>query len=133
MSDPSTILVVDDTPSNRILVAKILQMNDFQVLEAQDVAEAVRVSQAYRGTIHLLIADLVLPTSNGIELARILRPLHPDMKVLYISGYHADVNVQFEVWDKKADFIAKPFTPNSLLRKIQSLLGSSSSVEERAQ
>jgi CheY-like chemotaxis protein len=125
MEKHPTILVVDDIASNRTLVKEILKINDYQVLEAKDSQEAKHVSETHKGPIHLLIADLVMPQTNGIELARFLRPLRPEMKVLYISGYNADVNVQLEVWDDEADFLPKPFSPNGLLQKVCDLLDSS--------
>ena len=117
-----TILVVDDIASNRTLVKEILKINDYHVLEAKDSDEAKQVSESYQGPINLLIADLVMPRTNGMELARFLRPKRPEMKVLYISGYNADVNVQIEVWDAEADFLPKPFSPNGLLQKVCDLL-----------
>ena len=117
-----TILVVDDIASNRTLVKEILKIHDYDVLEAKDSEEAKKVSRTYAGPIHLLISDLVMPNVNGIELARFLRPQRPEMKVLYISGYNADVNVQIEVWDDEADFLPKPFSPNGLLQKVEDLL-----------
>lgn len=117
-----TILVVDDIASNRALVKEILKIHDYHVLEAKDSDEAKKVSRAHQGPIHLLIADLVMPNVNGIDLARFLRPQRPEMKVLYISGYNADVNVQIEVWDEEADFLPKPFSPNGLLQKVEDLL-----------
>jgi len=97
-----TILVVDDIASNRTLVKEILKINDYHVLEAKDSDEAKQVAETHQGPINLLIADLVMPRINGMELARYLRPKRPEMKVLYISGYNADVNVQIEVWDAEA-------------------------------
>lgn len=126
-----TILVVDDIASNRTLVKEILKINDYNVLEAKDSDEAKQVSESYPGTIHLLIADLVMPRTNGMELARFLRPKRPDMKVLYISGYNADVNVQIEVWDAEADFLPKPFSPNGLLQKVCDLLDPSMSDKDK--
>ena len=125
-----TILVVDDIASNRTLVKEILKINDYNVLEAKDSEDAKHVSEAYQGPIHLLIADLVMPRINGMELARFLRPKRPEMKVLYISGYNADVNVQLEVWDDEADFLPKPFSPNGLLQKVCDLLDPSMSGRE---
>lgn len=117
-----TILVVDDIASNRTLVKEILKINDYNVLEAKDSDDAKQVAEAHAGPINLLIADLVMPRINGMELARFLRPKRPEMKVLYISGYNADVNVQIEVWDAEADFLPKPFSPNGLLQKVCDLL-----------
>lgn len=125
MDKQPVILVVDDIASNRTLVKEILKINDYTVLEAKDSDEAKAVSESHQGTIQLLIADLVMPRTNGIELARFLRPKRPEMKVLYISGYNADVNVQLEVWDEEADFLPKPFSPNGLLQKVGDLLDSS--------
>jgi DNA-binding response OmpR family regulator len=126
-----TILVVDDIASNRTLVKEILKINDYVVLEAKDSEEAKQVSESHRGPIHLLIADLVMPRTNGMELARFLRPKRPEMKVLYISGYNADVNVQIEVWDAEADFLPKPFSPNGLLQKVCDLLDPSMSDKDK--
>jgi DNA-binding response OmpR family regulator len=126
-----TILVVDDIASNRTLVKEILKINEYHVLEAKDSDEARQVSDAYQGPINLLIADLVMPRTNGMELARFLRPKRPEMKVLYISGYNADVNVQIEVWDAEADFLPKPFSPNGLLQKVCDLLDPSMSDKDK--
>lgn len=126
-----TILVVDDIASNRTLVKEILKINDYHVLEAKDSDEAKLVSDGFQGPIQLLIADLVMPRVNGMELARFLRPKRPEMKVLYISGYNADVNVQIEVWDAEADFLPKPFSPNGLLQKVCDLLDPSMSDKDK--
>lgn len=126
-----TILVVDDIASNRTLVKEILKINDYNVLEAKDSDDAKSVSENHHGPIHLLIADLVMPRTNGMELARFLRPKRPEMKVLYISGYNADVNVQIEVWDAEADFLPKPFSPNGLLQKVCDLLDPSMSDKDK--
>jgi two-component system cell cycle sensor histidine kinase/response regulator CckA len=127
-----TILVVDDIASNRTLVKEILKINDYNVLEAKDSEEAKQVSQAFVGPIHLLISDLVMPKVNGMELAKYLRPKRPEMKVLYISGYNADVNVQLEVWDDTADFLPKPFSPNGLLQKVCDLLDPSMTDKDKS-
>ena len=126
-----TILVVDDIASNRTLVKEILKINDYVVLEAKDSEDAKHVSETHQGPISLLIADLVMPRINGMELARYLRPKRPEMKVLYISGYNADVNVQIEVWDAEADFLPKPFSPNGLLQKVGDLLDPSMSDKDK--
>ncbi|MEO6096753.1 MAG: response regulator [Fibrobacteria bacterium] len=126
-----TILVVDDIASNRTLVKEILKINDYHVLEAKDSEDAKAVSESHKGPIQLLITDLVMPRINGMELARFLRPKRPEMKVLYISGYNADVNVQIEVWDAEADFLPKPFSPNGLLQKVCDLLDPSMSDKDK--
>jgi two-component system cell cycle sensor histidine kinase/response regulator CckA len=131
MEKTPTILVVDDIASNRTLVKEILKINDYHVLEAKDSEDAKAVSESHKGPIQLLITDLVMPRINGMELARFLRPKRPEMKVLYISGYNADVNVQIEVWDAEADFLPKPFSPNGLLQKVCDLLDPSMSDKDK--
>jgi two-component system, cell cycle sensor histidine kinase and response regulator CckA len=131
MEKTPTILVVDDIASNRTLVKEILKINDYHVLEAKDSEDAKAVSENHKGPIQLLITDLVMPRINGMELARYLRPKRPEMKVLYISGYNADVNVQIEVWDAEADFLPKPFSPNGLLQKVCDLLDPSMSDKDK--
>ncbi len=131
MEKQTTILVVDDIASNRMLVREILKINDYNILEAKDSEEAQLVSESFSGPIHLLIADLVMPKINGMELVKFLRPKRPEMKILYISGYNADVNVQLEIWDNRADFLSKPFSPSSLLKKIEDLLNPSESNKDQ--
>jgi two-component system, cell cycle sensor histidine kinase and response regulator CckA len=131
MEKTPTILVVDDIASNRTLVKEILKINDYHVLEAKDSEDAKAISENHKGPIQLLITDLVMPRINGMELARFLRPKRPEMKVLYISGYNADVNVQIEVWDAEADFLPKPFSPNGLLQKVCDLLDPSMSDKDK--
>ena len=122
MENPKTILVVDDILSNRNLVKEILQINEYFILVAGDSKIAEKISQEYSGKIDLMITDLVMPDGNGIELAKLLRPQRPEMKILYISGHSVDMNLQIEIWEKVADFLPKPFTPNSLLQKVAEML-----------
>ena len=130
MKKQPTVLVVDDLASNRMLVKEILKINDYHILEAKDSEEAQQVSESFSDPIHLLIADLVMPKVNGMELVKLLRPKRPDMKILYISGYNADVNVQLEIWDNRADFLSKPFSPSNLLKKVEDLLNPSVSNKD---
>ena len=69
------VLVVDDVQSNRTLISTILKMNGYEVLEAKDQEEALKVSEDHHGPIDLLVADLVLPKANGIQVAHSLRPM----------------------------------------------------------
>lgn len=125
-----TILIVDDKDSNRALVREILKLNDFSLLEARDSREALEVHRSHAGRIDLLITDLVMPDLNGIELARQIRPQRPEMKVLYMSGYMADAEVEMEVWDARADFLPKPFTPDALVEKVLDLLQPAADPED---
>ncbi|MDB5047440.1 MAG: domain S-box [Fibrobacteres bacterium] len=118
-----TILLVDDDVSVRALVEATLETQGYTILKAYDSDQALRLSDAQQGPIHLLIADQVMPPfMSGNELASCLRLMRPDIKVLYISGYAANDSVQDEVGDSSADFLPKPFTPDLLIRKVAKLV-----------
>ena len=76
----------------------------------------------YKGPIHLLMTDVVMPGLNGRELAERLLKIRPDMKVLYTSGYTDDVIVHHGVLDENIHFIGKPYTSQTLSKKIRSIL-----------
>jgi DNA-binding NtrC family response regulator len=123
----NTILLVDDDVSVRALVEATLEASGYEILKAYDSDQAMRLSDAHQGPIHLLIADQVMPPfMSGSELAACLRLMRPEIKVLYISGYAANDSVQDEVGDAAAEFLPKPFTPELLLRKVEKLLASAS-------
>ncbi len=116
-----TILLVDDDALVSSVAEATLRSQGYQVLTAQNSDEALRVSESHTGVIHLLIADQIMPPyMNGPELATCLRMLRPDLQVLYISGFGATATVQDEVGDAYASFLAKPFTPELLVAKVQS-------------
>ena len=83
-----TILLVEDDEMVRTLVRETLARDGYQVLDAPDPVEARRISDAFRGRIHLLITDVVLPKVSGREFAAQLKRKRPDMKVhVYVGLY----------------------------------------------
>lgn len=119
-----TILLVDDEESVHALVMAVLRDRGYRMLTARDSDQALRLCESHVGPIHLLIADLVVPPfMGGSELAQCIRLLRPEIKVLYISGYHASDLVLDEVDDSAADFLSKPFSPELLLNKVRALTG----------
>jgi two-component system cell cycle sensor histidine kinase/response regulator CckA len=124
-----TVLLVDDEEAVHALVLAVLKTQGYSTLTARDSDEALRLSDSHEGPIHLLITDVVMPPfMAGSELAQCMRMLRPEVKVLYISGYHANDLVLDEVGDATADFLSKPFSPDLLLEKVRRLTGASSSV-----
>jgi PAS domain S-box-containing protein len=119
-----TVLLVEDAKRVRQVVREILEMNGFEVLEARQGAEALRISARHQGPIHLMLTDVVMPEMSGRELAQRLMPLRPDMRVLYMSGYTDDAIVRHGVLDAGIAFIAKPFTPDGLAAKVRDVLDS---------
>jgi hypothetical protein len=118
-----TVLIVEDRPEVRNLVMDALQDSGYQVLEAGEGAEALQVAARHPGQIHLLVTDIIMPRMSGKELADRLKQLRPEIKVLYMSGYAADVISSRGSLDSGEDFIAKPFALDSLLTKVREVLG----------
>jgi DNA-binding NtrC family response regulator len=112
-------LLVEDEGRVRELAREILAAAGYAVIEAGEPEAALRAGREHRGTIHLLITDLVMPKMRGQELAQRLGPGRPAMKVLFMSG-HTPIYHGFPVQD--APFLQKPFTPDDLLRKVRELL-----------
>ncbi|HYY57817.1 MAG TPA: response regulator, partial [Pyrinomonadaceae bacterium] len=93
-----------------------------RVLEATHGHEALIVAERHDGPIHLMLSDVVMPQMSGRELAEQLSPVRREMKVLYMSGYTDDAIVHHGVLDEGMAFIEKPFTPNTLTRKLREVL-----------
>ena len=117
-----TILVVDDDQSVRQLLSKILTRSGFVVLEADGAECALQVANAHRGDLHLLVADVVMASGNGVELARRLAVTRPRMKTLLMSGYAERSLIPLKAGDVDATFIQKPFGPAELLARVGELL-----------
>jgi PAS domain S-box-containing protein len=121
-----TILLVEDAEPIRELTRSLLTDSGYKVLEADLPAKAIEIAKAYKGHIHLLLTDMVMPQMNGRALAEKLARIRPDMKVIYTSGYtgfsHSDL------LDPDLVFLAKPYTKESLLNKLRQVLMSDAEV-----
>ena len=117
-----TILLVEDEDSIRNVLARSLEHLGYNVLAAGTTHESIRIAKTYAGTIHLLLTDVIMPEMNGKELAAELQRLRPDMRVLFMSGYTADVITQQGRIDSDVDFIQKPVTQEVLSSTIRELL-----------
>ena len=121
-SRADTVLVVEDEEIVRELVCSVLKERGYHVLCADNGAEAIKLSDEHRGTIALLITDVVMPQMGGLELSRLIAERRPDARVLYVSGYsESDMNEQ-GILAPDADFMEKPFTPQALTRKVREVL-----------
>lgn len=119
-----TVLLVEDESVVRNLVHQVLKRSGYEVLEAQHGAEALRIVLQHPGPIHLLLTDLVMPLMGGRDLAKRLLGMRKNIKVLYMSGYTDDSAIRQGDLEPGIDFIQKPFTPDSLSRKVRSVLDS---------
>lgn len=123
-----TVLVAEDQPEVRRLAMRILKSNGYQLLEASSGPEALEVSGRHAGPIDLLVTDVIMPRMTGRELATRLRESRPQIKVLYVSGYTADVIGREGVLDAGVAYLPKPFTPAQLSVKVREVLGQSKTV-----
>ncbi len=117
-----TVLLVEDEPSVRSLVRSVLQSKGYTVLEASRGDEAVEISQQHSGPIHLLLTDVVMLGMSGRELAERLESIHPEAKVLFMSGYTDDAILRHGVLGAGTAFLQKPFTPETLAAKVRNTL-----------
>lgn len=120
-----TILLVEDDEMVRNLVRETLSRDGYKVLDAADPLEARRIADGFRGKIHLLITDVVMPKVSGRELAEQLIRRRPDLKVIYMSGYTDSAIVNSGILQKEVAFLQKPFTPTILIEKVREVLENS--------
>ena len=117
-----TILLVEDETGLRTLTCALLARCGYKVLAAQNATEALEASQQYQGPIHLMLTDVVMPGVNGRVLAQQLAQSRPDTKVVYMSGYTGQTFSGHAILDPGSRFLAKPFTRETLARRIREAL-----------
>jgi CheY-like chemotaxis protein len=117
-----TILIVEDDKEVRNLAVRILKRQGYTVLDGSYGAEAFNACRQHKGPIHLLVTDVVMPGMDGRALSESLSKLHPEMKVLYMSGYTDDAIIRHGVMEKGMNYIQKPFTVNGLTNKVREVL-----------
>ena len=120
-----TILVVEDEAPLRYLVNKILRQFGYSVLEADSGITALKVYKQNKDKIHLLLTDMVMPDGmTGRELAEIVQFDQPEIKVIFTSGYNAEiVGKDFELNDG-LNFLQKPYHPKKLAKAVRDCLDS---------
>jgi len=117
-----TILLVEDDEPVRLLLRDVLRRFGYTVLDAPDGPEAEQASAAHDGAIHLLLTDMVMPRMNGTQVAASITRSRPGTRVLYMSGFTDHPLLQQGVANASVAFIAKPFTPDGLARRIREVL-----------
>jgi two-component system, cell cycle sensor histidine kinase and response regulator CckA len=123
-SGNETILVVEDEPSVRSLVRRVLVKCGYHVLDAANGVEALALVSGFEQPIHLLLTDVIMPEMGGRDLAEQLAPNRPGMKILYMSGYAEDAIVVNHVLQPGFAFLPKPFAPDALTAKVREALES---------
>jgi DNA-binding NtrC family response regulator len=100
----------------------MLQQKGYNVLSASTVAIAETLTIQNAGKINLLLTDVIMPNMNGKDLAVKLLTISPDMKVLFMSGYSADIISTQGVLQNDIPFLQKPFSMETLISKVSEVL-----------
>jgi CheY-like chemotaxis protein len=117
-----TILLVEDELGVRQLVSEMLQRLGYRILPAAGGVDAIHLFEQHRGSIDLLVTDVIMPQMSGRELAQRLKLQQPSLKVLYISGYTDDMLAHHGVLESNVFLLQKPFAPDELAKKLREVL-----------
>ena len=117
-----TVLLVEDEPAVRAIVARILGDHGYRLLVAQNGAEGIAHARAASGAIDLVLTDLVMPGLSGRDTAAAVSELKPGIKVLFMSGYTDDAVLHFGGLEPGVEFLQKPFSAEELAHRVRSLL-----------
>lgn len=119
-----TILVVEDEESILKLTSRILTRLSYTVITANSPSEALNLAKEHGEAIDLLITDVIMQELSGRDLADRLLSLHPNLKILFMSGYTSTVIARHGVLEKGTHFIEKPFSARDLGAKVNEVLKS---------
>ena len=118
-----TLLVVEDEPGVRHLAQRVLENQGYTVLRAMNGQHALHLAQEHKGSpIRLVVTDVIMPLMGGKVMAEWLKTTYPDLKILFTSGYTDDAIAQHGVLDAGVEFLSKPYTPATLVRKVREML-----------
>jgi CheY-like chemotaxis protein len=117
-----TILLVEDETSLLSVTAAVLRSAGYTVLEAERPTKAIQLVDTYRGPIHLLLTDVIMPDVNGVELSQRLKAIRPDLKIVFLSGYGGEALERHLSVAPDAILVEKPFSKPALLGKIRAVL-----------
>ena len=117
-----TILVAEDDTLVREFIKEVLKGSGYNVIEAEDGEEALKLFTEHRDKIQLLILDVVMPKKNGKEVYDEIRKVRPDIKAIFTSGYNADVVHKKGILQEGLNYILKPVLPQELLKKAREVL-----------
>jgi len=118
-----TLLVAEDNEAVREMARMMLEGLGYRVLSGESAEACLEIAAAFDGPIDLLLTDVIMPGKNGRELYDLLSPARPGMKVLFMSGYSANVIGHHGILEEGVDFLQKPFRMADLSRKVREVLG----------
>ena len=126
---PNTILVVEDNPGVRGFLVNILSQNGYNVIDAEAAAGGLKLFEAHRLSICLVIVDMVMPGMSGLDLAVEFLVRCPLLQILYMSGYSDSVAIQGLLQHSTEVVLLKPFTESVLLERVRCLVRSKSKTD----
>jgi CheY-like chemotaxis protein len=118
-SGTEMVLLAEDDYTVRTLTKNLLQENGYTIIEAVNGEEAIRKFMDHAGEIQLLLLDVIMPKKNGWEAFDTIRRVRPDIRVIFMSGYTADVFLQRAIPEEEMNVLAKPIPPGDLLKAIR--------------
>jgi CheY-like chemotaxis protein len=128
-----TILLVEDEPSILRMTRMMIERKGYSVLSAATPTEAIDLAKTHADEIDLLMTDVVMPEMNGRDLAGLLTAIFPDIKLLFMSGYTANVIAHHGVLDDGVVFIQKPFSMKELAETLRRVLDDDTSLPAYAE
>jgi CheY-like chemotaxis protein len=117
-----TVLLVEDSDVVRDVVAKFLEGDGLTVLQASGGEEALALARRGDASIDLLLTDIVMPSMSGLELADRMEREHPDVRILFMTGYAEELVVNEGILGKHRECIGKPFTPEQITKRVRNIL-----------
>jgi two-component system, cell cycle sensor histidine kinase and response regulator CckA len=126
-----TVLVVDDERMSRHVASRMLRELGLRVLEADGAEEALDVFRISQQSIDLVLLDVVMPETDGVELARQILERRPGQHILFMSAHPAEVLVEHGLQHLDVSFLAKPYTMDELLLKVRQAMEQQSSPPVR--
>jgi len=115
---------VEDNDNLRNLLQRTLEAAGFSILSAADGVEGLRLCRQHNGTIDLMVSDIVMPRLTGLQLSDQVRAAHPEIKVLFITGFADEFPELGTLIKIGTSILEKPFLPSELLRRVEDTLNS---------
>ena len=129
--EPALVLVVEDEPAIRELVRRTLERAGLVVIEAENGRQALDIFALGGAPPKLVITDIIMPQLSGRELSDAMADMHPNLPVLFMSGYTGDDVLARSLLPETAQFIQKPFVPEELLSRVRGMLAGAPIPEVR--
>jgi CheY-like chemotaxis protein len=117
-----TIIIVEDEQQVREGLRLLLEENGYKIIEAENGEDAVRKFRENRGTVSLVLLDVIMPVKNGREAYEEIKGIEPGIRTIFMSGYTDDIIAKKGILEAGFDFISKPIHPDTLMRKIRDVL-----------